>query len=67
MKPITRRNFMKKSMAAGVGLAMASPFSRARGANNDIRVAVMGINGRGGSVPFEEYMDLALYPPVHGY
>jgi predicted dehydrogenase len=40
---------MKHSMAAGVGLAMASPFSRARGANDDIRVAVMGINSRGGS------------------
>jgi predicted dehydrogenase len=36
-------------MAAGIGLTMASPFSRVRGANNDIRVAVVGINGRGGS------------------
>jgi len=25
------------------------------------------IDGRGGAVPFEEYMDLALYHPVHGY
>ncbi len=49
MKLITRRNFMKHSMAAGIGLTMASPFSRARGANNDIRVAVVGIKGRGGS------------------
>ncbi|MBN1806515.1 MAG: Gfo/Idh/MocA family oxidoreductase [Sedimentisphaerales bacterium] len=49
MKPITRRNFMKHSVAAGVGLAMAHPFSRARGANDDILVAVMGINGRGES------------------
>jgi predicted dehydrogenase len=40
---------MKHSMAAGVGLALASPFSRARGANDDILVAVMGINSRGGS------------------
>jgi predicted dehydrogenase len=40
---------MKHSMAAGVGLAMASPFSRVRGANDDIRVAVIGIHGRGGS------------------
>ena len=49
MKPITRRNFMKHSLAAGVGLTMASPFSRVRGANDNIRVAVIGIHGRGGS------------------
>jgi predicted dehydrogenase len=40
---------MKSSMAAGVGLTLASPFSRVRGANDDIRAAVVGINGRGGS------------------
>ena len=40
---------MKSSIAAGAGLALASPFSRVRGANDDIRVAVVGINGRGGS------------------
>jgi len=49
MKRITRRNFMKSSLAAGVGLTLASPFSRVRGANEDIRVAVVGIKGRGGS------------------
>jgi len=49
MQHITRRNFLKGSVAAGVGLALASPFSRVRGANDDIRVAVVGINGRGGS------------------
>jgi len=49
MKSITRRNFMKHSITAGIGLTMASPFSRVRGANNDIRVAVVGIHGRGGS------------------
>ncbi len=48
MKHITRRDFMKGSMAAGVGLTLA-PFSRVRGANDDIRVAVVGIKGRGGS------------------
>jgi len=47
MKRITRRDFMKSSLAAGVGLTLASPFSRVRGANNDIRLAVVGINGRG--------------------
>jgi predicted dehydrogenase len=49
MRHISRRSFMKGSLASGVGLTMASPFSRVRGANNDIRVAVVGINGRGGS------------------
>src|SRR4030042_1500748 len=39
---------MKGSLAAGVGLTLAGPFSRVRGANDDIRVAVVGINGRGG-------------------
>ncbi len=49
MRRISRRTFMKGTLAAGVGLTMASPFSRVRGANDDIRVAVVGINGRGGS------------------
>jgi len=49
MKVFTRRDFMKSSMAAGAGLVMASPFSRVRGANDDIRVAAVGIGGRGGS------------------
>ena len=49
MNRITRRDFIKSSMAAGVGLTLASPFSRVRGANDDIRVAVVGINGRGSS------------------
>jgi predicted dehydrogenase len=45
MKKITRRDFMKSSMAAG--LALAVPFSRVRGANDDIRVAVVGFRGHG--------------------
>ena len=49
MNRITRRDFMKSSMAAGVGLTLASPFSRVRGANDDIQVGVVGINGRGSS------------------
>jgi len=49
MKVFTRRDFMKGSIAAGAGLTLASPFSRVRGANDDIRVAVVGINGRGSS------------------
>jgi len=49
MKRFTRRDFMKSSFAAGAGLALATPFSRARGANDAVRVAVVGINGRGSS------------------
>ncbi len=45
MKHITRRDFMKSSIAAGI--ALARPFSRARGANNDIRVAVAGFRSHG--------------------
>jgi len=48
MKRITRRDFMKRSVVVGAGLTLA-PFSRVRGANDEIRVAVVGINGRGGS------------------
>ena len=49
MGRMTRRDFMKSTAAAGAALTLASPFSRVRGANDDIRVAVMGIHGRGGS------------------
>jgi len=45
MKHITRRSFIKGSMAAGAVLAL--PFSRVLGANNDIRVAVVGIRSKG--------------------
>ena len=49
MSNVTRRKFLKGTMAAAgsVGLARTGlgqrPFSRARGANDDIRVAVVGI------------------------
>ena len=45
MKSVTRRDFVKSSMAASVTLAL--PFSRARGANGSLRVAVVGMKGRG--------------------
>jgi len=35
-------------MAVGAGLAMATPTSRVLGANNDIRLAVVGVGGQGG-------------------
>jgi predicted dehydrogenase len=59
MTHITRRQFVKGSVAAGLGLTFAGchestgptagPSLRVRGANDEIRVAVVGINGRGGS------------------
>jgi len=45
MKSVTRRDFVKSSIAGG--LALAAPFSRVRGANDGLRVAVTGIRGRG--------------------
>ena len=45
MRRVNRRAFIKATTAAGISLAM--PFSRVRGANDDIRVAVVGINNQG--------------------
>ena len=49
---ITRRRFLKNSMlattvATGTTLSVA-PYARALGANDDIRVAVVGFRGQGG-------------------
>jgi predicted dehydrogenase len=45
MSSITRRGFLKGALAAGAAAAL--PSSRVLGANEDIRVAVIGFNGRG--------------------
>ena len=45
MKGVTRRDFVKSSIAAGVAAAL--PFSRVRGANDRIYVGVVGLGGRG--------------------
>jgi predicted dehydrogenase len=45
MNNITRRDFVKSSVV--VGASMALPYSKTRGANNDLRVGVAGIRGRG--------------------
>ena len=47
MSELTRRDFIKSSMAVGATLALA-PNSRVLGANNDIRVGVIGVGGQGG-------------------
>ncbi|MCA9047937.1 MAG: Gfo/Idh/MocA family oxidoreductase [Planctomycetaceae bacterium] len=47
MNNFNRRSFLTGSLAAGSSLALA-PFARAQGANDDIRVAVIGFRGQGG-------------------
>ena len=46
MKKITRRRFMKSSLA--VGAALTIPHARILGANNDICVAIIGLGIKGG-------------------
>ena len=46
MKSLTRRTFLKGSLAGGAAAALA-PYSRVLGANNDIRVAVVGFRSQG--------------------
>src|SRR5687767_9022666 len=48
MSKMTRRGFLAGSAAAGAGI-MFSTNTRAQGANDDIRVAVIGFNGQGKS------------------
>ena len=54
MTRFTRRRFLKSSLAGGLALALrdrsraAAPFSRPIGANDDIRVAVVGLGQLGG-------------------
>ena len=48
--PLHRRDFLKKTTIAGIGLGLAAhlvPKARALGANDKITVAVIGTNGRG--------------------
>jgi predicted dehydrogenase len=47
MSKITRRDFIKSSLAAGVTMTLLSPYSRVRGANGDIRLAIVGVGGQG--------------------
>ena len=57
MKELTRRDFVKSSLAAGLTLAL--PFSRVRGANERIVAGVIGLGGRGSAahVPSFEKQD----------
>lgn len=47
MSKLSRRDFIKSSMIAGATMAVAAPFSKVRGANDDIRIAVIGTGGQG--------------------
>ncbi len=49
MSNLNRRDFMKSSVAVGAGMALAGPASRVLGANDDIRIAVVGVGGQGGN------------------
>src|SRR5438045_1415560 len=50
LTPVSRRNFLRSSAMIGASAALA-PLSWAQvpGANGDVRVAVIGLNGRGKS------------------
>jgi len=47
MSKLTRRDFIKSTMAAGFAIASATPSSRVRGANSDIRLAIVGTGDQG--------------------
>ena len=55
MNKLTRRDFVKST--AAVGAVMAMPFSKVRGANDDLCVGVAGIRGRGNGLA-NEFNDL---------
>ena len=46
MKTLTRRRFLKGTLAGGA-LASLAPYSRVLGANNDLRVGIVGFRGQG--------------------
>jgi len=46
MNSLSRRTFLKGSLAGGAAAALA-PYSRVLGANGDVRVAVVGFRGQG--------------------
>jgi predicted dehydrogenase len=56
MKSIQRRNFMKSGFLSGAALLL--PHSRVLGANNDIRIAVVGIRSKG-----KEHIELFRQTP----
>src|SRR5215213_9001545 len=49
MSRITRRRFLSTTAATGAGLVLAASSRRVLGANEDVRVAIVGTGGRGGN------------------
>ena len=47
MNDCSRRTFVKTSLAAGSILLASRAWSRVRGANNDIRIAIVGVRKKG--------------------
>lgn len=47
MKTLSRRTFLKTSAALGLTALTARSWAQVPGANSDVRVAVVGLNGRG--------------------
>jgi hypothetical protein len=48
MSSLTRRDLLWSSLAGGAGLALVKPTSRVLGANDEIRLATIGVGGQGG-------------------
>ena len=54
MRKLSRRHFMKGSLATAAGIGVASSMTSStlgaiRGANEDVRVAIIGVRGKGGA------------------
>jgi hypothetical protein len=50
MNNLTRRSFLKSTVLTGAAFSLSPrSWSQVAGANDDIRVAVIGFNGQGGS------------------
>ncbi len=47
MQKITRRAFLKTTVLSSAAVGILRPWGSVLGANDDIRVAVIGFNGRG--------------------
>ena len=47
MSSFTRRDLLKTSMAVSAGLALLQPTARVLGANDEIRIATIGVGGQG--------------------
>ena len=71
MKNVTRREFVKGSLMKGAGIALAAggikaaPFAKARGANEDVRIGVIGI-GSNVKIGGKGKHDIGLFRKIPG-